>query len=138
VVALSGSPYKRTVLFVYDTFEQWYDCCNLFQRCTDPDWLHHKIFLREKKALRAIGVLLRRKLGNDFCFVDMTVEEDLRGDVIPRFDVAVLLLHDWPTVNENPGWLVKFTNFLQMSLAVPGFVQVTCQRGDAVMGFVLA
>jgi len=126
-VATNSSPpplgiRRQTVLLVFDTFEWWWDCCDFFRRWSDPDWDHHQIFLREKSALRQLGKEVKRKLGSAFDFVEMTLEEDLRmGKTIPSYDVAVLLQHDWPTVNENPTWLVKFTHFVQMSTIVPSY-----------------
>ena len=116
---------QRTILLVYDTFELSWDCCNIYRRCTDPDWHHHEIFLREKSALRQLGAELRRKLRDSFNFAEMTLEEDLRNCApVPSHDVAVLLQHDWPTVNENPGWLLQFTNFVQMTPIVPNYTEV--------------
>ena len=131
--------YRPRVLLVYDTFEVAWDCCNLYRRWTDPDWDHHEIFLREKSGLRQLGKEVRRKLGDACEFVEMTLEEDLReGTSFPAFDVAVLLQHDWPTVNENPRWLLKFTNFLQMAETVPPFIEVcrvrvVCMPGRAML-----
>eukprot|EP00750_Incisomonas_marina_P000073 INCI10047.2.p1 GENE.INCI10047.2~~INCI10047.2.p1 ORF type:complete len:435 (-),score=81.87 INCI10047.2:67-1269(-) len=116
---------QRTILLVYDTFELSWDCCNIYRRCTDPDWHHHEIFLREKSALRQLGAELRRKLRDSFNFAEMTLEEDLRNCApVPSHDVAVLLQHDWPTVNENPGWLLQFTNFVQMTPIVPNYTEM--------------
>ena len=114
--AIVSTGQKRRILLVYDTFELKWDLCNIYRSCTDPDWGHHKIFLREKKSLRLLGRTVAHKLGDAFTFPEYTLEEDLRLDTTPTpHDLLILLQHDWPTVNENPTWLLKFTSFLQTS-----------------------
>ena len=57
---------------------------------------------------------------------EYTLEEDLRHGVEARADLAAFLIHDWPTVNEDPNWLRDFMSMMATAapVAVPSREQV--------------
>ena len=112
-----AADHCKRVCFFFDKPEIKASCCS------DRLVASNASYPLETCAYRQLGARIAEKLRNmipeGVAFTEYTLEVDLvREAPLPRFDLLILLTHDWPTVHEDPAWAFAWLNIVARSKAV--------------------